>query len=129
MKLRITLVATLVVVALLFWCYQRDQQLHAKAEEREAYFLSVYSVTMEAMMEEPVENFNELARHPNAAAFMPTLLRPFPQGLELQRHGDDWILAEPTPRKVSLFRQDRLVGSVKDFPHWERSGKRATKER
>lgn len=129
MKLRIALIAALVVLAIGFWCRHRDQQLHIEAEEREAYFISAYSITIEAMTEEPAENFAELATRPGFSAFMPSLMRPFPQGLELKTTGGVWTLAEPAPRKVSLFREDRLVASETDFPHWEASGIRATKGR
>lgn len=58
---------------------------------------------------------------------LPLLLRPFPLGLDFKWTDRGWTLTEPAPRRVSLFRQDRLVASDKDFPHWEASGERASK--
>jgi len=55
------------------------------------------------------------------------LMSPFPDGLIYKPDGTTFLLAEPKPRFVSLFRKDSLVADDKNAPHWESSGKPANK--
>lgn len=107
---------SLVVAVGGLWGY--DCSLKRKAKDREACFVGLHHVLMSGGDDYP-EGFASM--YPKGE--MEALLKPFPKGLAYGRTEDGFVLEEPEPCKVSLFREDRLRGTESLPPAWVASGK------
>ncbi|MCW1917117.1 hypothetical protein OJ996_26255 [Luteolibacter sp. GHJ8] len=126
-----TLVILLAAIALMASARWRDRHLQRQAKYREAHFLSIHAKLSTELRYKRIPHGSD-AKRALQAAMNPKLaeffLTPFPQGLKLDSREDgSFTLEEARPRLVSLFSSDRLVSTASTAPHWERSGKRATK--
>ncbi|MES2996731.1 MAG: hypothetical protein V4733_07970 [Verrucomicrobiota bacterium] len=70
-----------------------------------------------------------IAMGDESGTILRTNIEPFPEGLHYQASGKSFILAEPRPRWISLFRKDRLIATDSKLPSWERSRELAPKSK
>lgn len=87
-----------------------SRRLAAERREREAHFIAIHAVAMEARANAGVpEDFDGLMEaHGGRESPLP---RPFPDGLVFHVQGASFLLEEPRARPVSLWRKDRLVAT------------------
>jgi hypothetical protein len=120
----VLLIPTLFIATL--YCWHRS--IVIKAEERERHFISIYFLAIEDESErgsDRTANFETLVSPWGGTSG--ALARPFRHGLEYHVADGLFVIQEPQPQRVSIFKKDRLVASGLKRPYWEATGKLATK--
>ncbi|NWK57636.1 hypothetical protein HW115_18610 [Verrucomicrobiaceae bacterium N1E253] len=127
MKKRVSIViGVLLFVVLGITIY--NQNLKAKATDREATIVSIYYLAICSLDEDSAsrpQNIEELLVHYGGSDSV--LLEPFEDGLSFELTETGFILAEPKAQRISLFKRDRIVADERKWPHWKASGEYARK--
>ena len=111
-----------------FGAFVWKRYLEVGRQARESHFVAVYFLAGEASREvdpDGPKNIDDLVRLygcPESG-----LLQPFPLGLVYHPQGETFTLEEPTSRRVSIFRSDRLISTDRKWPRWESTGEFARK--
>ena len=125
---RAILIATLVLAALL--CVGAvsitQQRLGADRDARERNIIAIHFLAAQANYDgERATDIDGLLKHFGGKDSV--LMRPFPDGLVYKADSDSFTLEEPRPRRISLFKKDRLIATNHKWPRWESSGEYARK--
>jgi hypothetical protein len=103
-----------------------QQRLVADREERERNIIAIHFLATEAKHDgETATDIDGLLKHFGGKDSV--LMRPFPDGLVYKWDGESFTLEEPRPRRISLFKKDRLIATNRKWPRWESSGEYARK--
>ena len=101
-----------------------NRHLVAGQQEREGHFIAIHFLAADAAKEEAS---GEPRDPDDLLKTYPGLDSAFPEGLLYQAQGVAFTLEESRPRRVSLFRRDRLISTERKWPRWESSGSYARK--
>lgn len=127
MKKTLLLILLLLLIFAVGWVF--DRRIRADAETRASSFIATHFLAMETLSDslaESPQDISELSER-FGGSMNSVILATFPGGLDFHTHPRGFDLAEPKPRRISLFRSDRLVASDTEWPHWEKSGTKAWK--
>ena len=103
-----------------------QQRLVADRDERERNIIAIHFLAAQANYDgERAMDIDGLLKHFGGKDSV--LMRPFPDGLVYKGDGESFTLEEPRPRRISLFRKDRLIATERKWPRWESSGEYARK--
>ena len=114
----------LILVLLIAVGFIWKRYIEMEVEQRTAHFISLYFIAQSAartdLDEVRPKNISDLME--SRGGLKSPMLAPFPDGLIYEPTEIGFSLREPSPRRVSFFRSDYLVGSDKKWPHWHSTG-------
>ena len=123
-RLRNLIGALLILVLLIVAGFIWKRSIEIEVNQRTAHFITLQFIAESAartdLDEVRPKNISDLME--SRGGLNSPLLAPFPDGLIYEPTESGFILREPSPRPVSFFRSDYLVGSDKEWPHWHSTG-------
>ena len=105
-----------------------SRYLEIERQARESHFIAAYFLAGEELKEvdqAASKNIDDLIKSYGGSES--ALLMPFADGLVYNPQGRKFTLEEPTSRRVSLFRSDRLISTDQKWPRWQATGRLARK--
>jgi hypothetical protein len=121
-------IAIVLIGALVLLLALWNQHLISERRQRESHFIAIHFLAGEQEGEYDPAARNDITELLSPYGGLDSwLTKPFPDELVYVPHGASFTLEEPNPRRISLFRSDRLIATDRKWPRWKSSGEYARK--